>query len=129
MTRETTSIARRVHAHLDAHPALADAIRLGIANYSAVARRVASDLEVRQPVCLRSAGAEKLHVRGPRHSARDHGSGVVIASEYERRNASPLEPSHSAGEVQSRAHVLPIAVEQVAGNKDEVHRFIDCRLN
>ncbi len=48
MTKETASIARRVHAHLDAHPALADAIRLGIANYSAVARLVSSDLELRQ---------------------------------------------------------------------------------
>jgi aspartokinase len=39
-------VARRVREYLDAHPALSDALRLGIANYSAVARRVAADLGV-----------------------------------------------------------------------------------
>lgn len=40
------SVAQQVRAYLDAHPVVADAIRLGIGNYSAIARRVAADLEV-----------------------------------------------------------------------------------
>lgn len=39
-------IARRVRDYLDGQPALADALRLGIANYSAVARRVSEDLGI-----------------------------------------------------------------------------------
>ncbi len=46
MPRSTESVARRVREHLDAHPPLAEAIRLGVANYSAVARRVADDLGI-----------------------------------------------------------------------------------
>lgn len=42
------SIARRVRAYLDAQPALGDALRLGVANYSAVARRIATELDIRQ---------------------------------------------------------------------------------
>jgi len=38
------SIAERVREYLDAHPALGDAIRMRIGNYSAIARRVSGDL-------------------------------------------------------------------------------------
>jgi hypothetical protein len=38
------STARQVRGYLDAHPVVADAIRLGIGNYSAIARRIAADL-------------------------------------------------------------------------------------
>ena len=38
------SVARQVREYLDAHPVVADAIRLRIGNYSAIARRVAGDL-------------------------------------------------------------------------------------
>lgn len=38
------SIAERVREYLDSHPALGDAIRMRIANYSAIARRVSEDL-------------------------------------------------------------------------------------
>ncbi len=38
------SVAEQVRAYLDTHPVLADAIRLRIANYSAIARRVSEDL-------------------------------------------------------------------------------------
>jgi len=40
------SVARQVRSYLDAHPVLADAVRLRIANYSAVARRVAEGLGI-----------------------------------------------------------------------------------
>jgi len=40
------SIAERVREYLDGHPTLGDAIRLRIGNYSAIARRVSSDLGV-----------------------------------------------------------------------------------
>ena len=42
-------MARRVRAHLDAHPTLGNAIRLGVANHSAVARLVSDDLGLDQP--------------------------------------------------------------------------------
>ena len=38
------SVAEQVRAYLDTHPVLADAIRLRIGNYSAIARRVSEDL-------------------------------------------------------------------------------------
>ncbi|HTT14765.1 MAG TPA: ACT domain-containing protein [Thermoplasmata archaeon] len=48
MTDDTASVARRVRDYLDAHPVVADSIRLGIGNYSAIARRIADDLGVRK---------------------------------------------------------------------------------
>lgn len=48
MPESPSSIARRVRAHLDAHPVLGDAVRAGIANHTAVARRVAEELGIRQ---------------------------------------------------------------------------------
>jgi len=42
------SIARQVREYLDAHPVLADALRAGVANHSAIARRIADDLGVRR---------------------------------------------------------------------------------
>ncbi|EQD41418.1 aspartokinase beta subunit, partial [mine drainage metagenome] len=38
------SVARQVRDYLDGHPTVAEALRLGIANHSAVARRIAGDL-------------------------------------------------------------------------------------
>ncbi len=40
------SIAKKVRDYLDARPALADAIRLGVANHSALARRISTDLGI-----------------------------------------------------------------------------------
>ena len=48
MPETTGSIARRVREYLDAHPPLADALRAGVANHAAMARRIADDLGVRQ---------------------------------------------------------------------------------
>lgn len=47
MPGTTTSTARTVREYLDAHPALADAIRLNVGNYSAIARRISTDLGIR----------------------------------------------------------------------------------
>ncbi|HTP54618.1 MAG TPA: hypothetical protein VML94_06655 [Thermoplasmata archaeon] len=55
MPEEPEPIARRVREYLDGHPVLADAIRAGIANHSAVARRISEDLEVRQPEAVIAA--------------------------------------------------------------------------
>ncbi len=44
MPNRAPSIARQVREYLDADPVLADAIRSGVANHSAIARRVALDL-------------------------------------------------------------------------------------
>ncbi len=46
MPESTQTVARRVREYLDGHPALADSIRLGVANYSAIARRVGGDLGI-----------------------------------------------------------------------------------
>jgi hypothetical protein len=40
----TETVARRVRAYLDGHPVVGDALRLGIANHSAIARRIGEDL-------------------------------------------------------------------------------------
>ncbi|MGP8078349.1 MAG: ACT domain-containing protein [Thermoplasmata archaeon] len=55
MPEEGESIAHRVREYLDGHPVLADAIRAGIANHSAVARRISEDLGVRQPEAVIAA--------------------------------------------------------------------------
>jgi len=48
MPEPVIPIARRVREYLDAHPALGDALRSGVANHTAIARRVADDLGTRQ---------------------------------------------------------------------------------
>jgi hypothetical protein len=49
MTRKSgpeKSTAQQVRRYLDGHPVIADSIRLGIGNYSAIARRISADLGV-----------------------------------------------------------------------------------
>ncbi len=41
-------VARRVREYLDAHPPLGDALRAGVANHTAMARKVAAELGIRQ---------------------------------------------------------------------------------
>ncbi len=48
VTEDAASVARRVRDYLDGHPVVGDAIRLRIGNYSAIARRIAVDLELKQ---------------------------------------------------------------------------------
>jgi hypothetical protein len=48
MPAANVPVARRVREYLDAHPPLGDALRAGVANHAALARRIADDLDVRQ---------------------------------------------------------------------------------
>jgi hypothetical protein len=41
-------VARRVREYLDAHPPLGDALRSGVANHAAMARRIADELGIRK---------------------------------------------------------------------------------
>jgi sulfur transfer complex TusBCD TusB component (DsrH family) len=70
------SVARRVREYLDGHPVLADALRLGIANHSAIARRVAADLELRQTEAV--IAACRRYPRGRGDSARAAGVQRVL---------------------------------------------------
>ncbi len=70
------SIARRVREYLDGQPVLADALRRGVANYSAVARRISADLEVRQTEAV--IAACRRYPRGRGESARSAGVQRVL---------------------------------------------------
>jgi hypothetical protein len=48
MPERAVPVARRVREYLDAHPPLGDALRAGVANYAAMARKVATELSIRQ---------------------------------------------------------------------------------
>ncbi|MGA8664111.1 MAG: ACT domain-containing protein [Thermoplasmata archaeon] len=69
-------IARRVRDYLDGQPVIADAIRLGIANYSAIARRICDDLEITQTEAV--IAACRRYPKGPGESARAAGVRRVI---------------------------------------------------
>src|SRR5580658_3055785 len=72
MTRKSgpeASVARHVREYLDGHPVIADAIRLGIGNYSAIARRIATDLgETRTDAIIAACGR---YPRGRNESFRE----------------------------------------------------------
>jgi hypothetical protein len=71
-----TSTARQVRRYLDGHPAIADAIRLGIGNYSAIARRIASELgESRTDAVI---AACRRYPRGRGESLREAGVRRVL---------------------------------------------------
>ncbi|HTW77368.1 MAG TPA: ACT domain-containing protein [Thermoplasmata archaeon] len=69
MSGRTDSTARRVREYLDGHPVVADAIRLGIGNYSAIARRVAADLGLAPTAAV--VAACRRYPRGREASARE----------------------------------------------------------
>ncbi len=71
MPEPEVSVAQRVRDYLDIQPALADSIRLGIANYSAVARRVSADLGI--PSTEAVIAACRRYPRGRGESARAAG--------------------------------------------------------
>ena len=76
MPEPSGSIAHRVREYLDAHPVLADSLRLGIANHSAIARRVAQDLEVRQTEAV--VAACRRYPRGRGEATREAGIRRVL---------------------------------------------------
>jgi aspartokinase len=57
------SVAKQVREYLDAHPVIADAIRLGIGNYSAIARRVSDELGTKATDAI--VAACRRYPRGP----------------------------------------------------------------
>jgi len=71
MPERPESIAHRVRAYLDAHPVLGDALRVGIANHSAIARRVAEALEVKQTEAV--VAACRRYPRGRGEATREAG--------------------------------------------------------
>ena len=79
MTRKSgpeASTARHVREYLDGHPVIADAIRLGIGNYSAIARRIASDLGETHTDAI--IAACRRYPRGRNESFREAGVRRVL---------------------------------------------------
>ncbi len=76
MTDRPDPIARRVRAYLDTHPSVAEAIRIGIANHSAVARRVAVELGTTQTEAVLAAC--RRYPRGRGDVAREAGIARVL---------------------------------------------------
>jgi aspartokinase len=70
------SIARQVREYLDGQPVLADALRLGIANHSAVARRISEALGVNQTEAV--IAACRRYPKGRGESARAAGIQRVL---------------------------------------------------
>ncbi len=70
------SVARQVRGYLERQPVVADAIRLGIANYAAVARRVSDDLGLRQRDAI--VAACRRFPRGREAAALDAGVRRVL---------------------------------------------------
>ena len=70
------SIAEQVREYLDAHPTLGDAIRMGIGNHSAIARRVSADLGLSARDAILAACRRYPHGRG--ESAREAGIHRVL---------------------------------------------------
>ncbi len=101
MPEPEISVARRVRDYLDGQPALADAIRLGIANYSAVARRVADDLGIRTSEAV--IAACRRYPKGRGELARAAGvRRVVRKSRIETRTKVATITASLGGEVLQR---------------------------
>ncbi len=75
-SRDAGSVARQVRGYLDGHPVVADAIRLGIGNYSAIARRIAAELG--QPRTEAIIAACRRYPRGRGESYREAGVRRVL---------------------------------------------------
>jgi sulfur transfer complex TusBCD TusB component (DsrH family) len=76
MPEREIPIARRVREYLDGQPVIADAIRLGIGNYSAIARRIGTDLGIEQTEAV--IAACRRYPRGQGESARAAGVRRVV---------------------------------------------------
>jgi hypothetical protein len=79
MTRrvpDAGSVARQVRGYLDGHPVVADAIRLGIGNYSAIARRIAPEIGQVRPEAI--VAACRRYPRGRGESFREAGVRRVL---------------------------------------------------
>ncbi|HXW66780.1 MAG TPA: hypothetical protein VEL82_02725 [Thermoplasmata archaeon] len=79
MTKQSgaaSSVAGRVREYLDGHPAVADALRLEIGNYSAIARRISADLGI--PSSAGIVAACRRFPRGRGASVRESGVRRVL---------------------------------------------------
>jgi hypothetical protein len=76
MPEPPRSIARQVREYLDGQPVLADALRLGIANHSAIARRISEALGVSQTEAV--IAACRRYPKGRGESARAAGIQRVL---------------------------------------------------
>lgn len=76
MSHEAEPVARQVRVYLENHPAVADAIRMGIANYTAVARRIAGELGL--PYSSAVVAACRRYPRGRELQAREAGVRRVL---------------------------------------------------
>ncbi|MGA8303083.1 MAG: hypothetical protein WA691_03110 [Thermoplasmata archaeon] len=75
-SRDPVSVARQVREYLDGHPAVADSIRLGIGNYSAIARRIAEELGRSETAAI--VAACRRYPRGREVSFRESGVRRVL---------------------------------------------------
>lgn len=76
MPEGSEPVARQVREYLDAHPVLGDAVRSGIANHAAVARRVAEDLGLRKTEAV--IAACRRYPRGRGEAFRESGVRRVL---------------------------------------------------
>ncbi len=76
MPETPASVARRVRDYLDSRPVLGDAVRAGIANHTAVARRVADELGIRQIEAV--IAACRRYPRGRAETHREAGIRRVL---------------------------------------------------
>lgn len=76
MPDNSDSIAHRVREYLDAHPVYAEALRGGIANHSALARRIAEELGERKTEAI--IAACRRYPRGRTEAGREAGVRRVL---------------------------------------------------
>jgi hypothetical protein len=114
MPKSEESVARQVREYLDAHPTLGNAIRLGIANHSAVARRVAEGLEVGHPEAVLAACRRYARRRGD--AARTAGiARIVRRSRIETRTkVAAVTVSHGTDVLQRVADVVEELLDENA---------------
>src|SRR3546814_11857898 len=77
---------------------------------------------------FRSARLFRADIGGPGNAAGDDGGGIMVAGEKEHRDFGPIQAAHGAGEIEAGAHVLPLTVEEVASDHDEIDIFVDGAL-
>src|SRR3546814_7518934 len=55
-------------------------------------------------------------------------AGIMVAGEKEHRDFGPIQAAHGAGDIEAGAHVLPLTVEEVASDHDEIDIVVDGAL-
>src|SRR5256885_8021269 len=91
-SRPMPSVASEVRDYIAGHPSLSDGLKMGIVNYSALARKISKELGIRQREAVLAAGR-----RDPVEEVRGYSEGAVRRVIQKRR-------------VQTRARGAPITV-------------------